>query len=116
MNILKLPDCDIDGVPVSKMPNCPFCHEDELGMMESEHAICYNCSEEFFDILDPCRIDQSAAVFGYHWRLIDWWRSFILEKNFGLNIEGERKRIGNEGCFYGHKVHLRHNINLMSSN
>ena len=42
-----LPDCDQDGVPKQKMPNCPNCGEDELGMMMPGQAYCYRCCRTF---------------------------------------------------------------------
>lgn len=41
---MVLPDCDENLTPVSKMPNCPRCEEDEL-LMNSEHsASCLHCN------------------------------------------------------------------------
>lgn len=42
-----LPDCDRDGVPKQKMPNCPNCGEDELGMVNPGEAFCYRCNKTF---------------------------------------------------------------------
>lgn len=41
--LLPLPDVDEFGTPLTKMPNCPHCGEDELGMMSDGHALCYRC-------------------------------------------------------------------------
>jgi hypothetical protein len=47
--VIPLPAVDEWGTPVSKMPNCPHCGEDELGMMLGQHgdhdgfALCYRC-------------------------------------------------------------------------
>ncbi len=30
---IELPECDKYGTPKEKMPNCPICKEDELGMI-----------------------------------------------------------------------------------
>lgn len=38
-----LPACDQWGTPVEKMPNCPRCDEDELGMIVNGMAYCYSC-------------------------------------------------------------------------
>ncbi len=40
---VDLPSCDEHGTPVSKMPDCPNCGEDELGMIRPGFAICYLC-------------------------------------------------------------------------
>jgi len=41
---LELPEWDEKELrPKSKMPNCPRCGEDELGMMHAELTICYAC-------------------------------------------------------------------------
>ena len=34
------------ATPVSKMPNCPNCKEDELGMMSPDGAFCYCCCSQ----------------------------------------------------------------------
>jgi hypothetical protein len=47
---LRLPKPDEWGTPVSKMPNCPVCDEDELGMMEPGVAFCYRCGANVYDI------------------------------------------------------------------
>ncbi len=33
--------------PATKMPNCPNCDEDELGMISEHKVICYFCGENF---------------------------------------------------------------------
>lgn len=40
---LVLPDCDAWGTPLEKMPVCPRCGEDELGMTAPHFAFCYVC-------------------------------------------------------------------------
>ena len=40
---LDLPPTDVWGTPVSKMPNCPNCGEDELGLIEPDRGLCYVC-------------------------------------------------------------------------
>jgi DNA-directed RNA polymerase subunit RPC12/RpoP len=46
---MKLPKCDEWGTPIAKMPNCPVCDEDELGMMQPGSAFCYRCGAEIAD-------------------------------------------------------------------
>ena len=36
----------LDSKPESKMPDCPNCEEDELGMICKDYAICYRCKCE----------------------------------------------------------------------
>lgn len=43
IHAMRLPSCDAWGVPTEKMPRCPHCREDELGMMRPGHALCYAC-------------------------------------------------------------------------
>lgn len=31
--------------PITKMPNCPNCGEDELGLMQPNEAFCYACTQ-----------------------------------------------------------------------
>lgn len=40
---LNLPAVNEWGTPVSKMPNCPHCGEDELGLIEPDRGLCYCC-------------------------------------------------------------------------
>lgn len=40
---MTLPKCNEYGTPKEKMPYCPNCGEDELGMMTPSYAICYSC-------------------------------------------------------------------------
>lgn len=41
---LELPEWDEKELkPTAKMPNCPRCGEDELGMLHAELTICYAC-------------------------------------------------------------------------
>jgi hypothetical protein len=41
---IKLPAWDgVNKRPNAKMPNCPRCDEDELGMIEPTGAYCYSC-------------------------------------------------------------------------
>jgi len=46
---MKIPDCDEWGVPVEKMPGCPRCGEDELGMQYPGQVLCYWCAWRY-----PC--------------------------------------------------------------
>lgn len=39
----ELPETDKYGTPLKKMPDCPRCGEDELGMIYPGFAVCYNC-------------------------------------------------------------------------
>lgn len=41
---IRLPEVDEWGVPLSKMPDCPQCGEDELGLIETDRAFCYQCN------------------------------------------------------------------------
>lgn len=40
----ELPDVDQWGTPLVKMPPCPNCREDELGMIERDRAVCNLCN------------------------------------------------------------------------
>lgn len=40
---IELPAVDENGVPLTKMPDCPVCGDDELGMMNKNQAFCYRC-------------------------------------------------------------------------
>ena len=41
--VTRLPDVDSYGVPLTKMPNCPNCGSDELGMVQAARAVCNAC-------------------------------------------------------------------------
>lgn len=43
---VKLPETDEHGTPREKMPDCPRCGEDELGMLRPSYAFCYACGFE----------------------------------------------------------------------
>ena len=36
-------DLDEFGSPKQKLPNCPKCDEDELGVIHSNLVLCYRC-------------------------------------------------------------------------
>ncbi len=38
-----LTDLDEDGRPKVKLPACPKCNEDELGVISSNLLLCYRC-------------------------------------------------------------------------
>lgn len=38
-----LDDLDEFGTPKTKLPNCPKCDEDELGVIHAGLALCYRC-------------------------------------------------------------------------
>jgi len=44
--IIPLPGCDEWGTPLAKMPDCPRCEDDELGMLQPGFAVCYACQLE----------------------------------------------------------------------
>lgn len=37
-------DLDEFDTPKRKLPNCPRCDEDELGVMHADFCICYACN------------------------------------------------------------------------
>lgn len=40
---IKWPETDKWGTPTEKMPDCPKCGEDELGLITSGYIMCYLC-------------------------------------------------------------------------
>lgn len=40
----KFPELDKYDTPVEKLPNCPACDEDKLGVINHDFIICYACS------------------------------------------------------------------------
>lgn len=43
---VPFPELDEWGTPTSKLPNCPRCDEDELGVIHEQLMICYRCGWE----------------------------------------------------------------------
>lgn len=39
----KFPELDELGTPVHKLPNCPNCDDDELGVIHKDLVQCYKC-------------------------------------------------------------------------
>ena len=39
----EFPQLDADGTPVAKLPPCPNCEDDELGVITDETVLCYKC-------------------------------------------------------------------------
>jgi len=46
---MALPPSDQFGAPAEKMPDCPSCGEDELGMITPGRAFCYVCAVWYVD-------------------------------------------------------------------
>ncbi len=40
---MEFPELDEWGTPVEKLPNCPRCGEDELGVIHAGLVLCYAC-------------------------------------------------------------------------
>ena len=40
------PKCNEYETPLEKLPNCPRCGEDELGMITKDYIMCYVCGFE----------------------------------------------------------------------
>lgn len=40
---IDFPAVDEWGTPLTKMPDCPRCGEDELGLIHPDFAVCYHC-------------------------------------------------------------------------
>ena len=48
IRMIELPEWDEKKLcPKTKMPNCEHCGEDELGMLDKNHAFCYCCGRMF---------------------------------------------------------------------
>ena len=57
---MKLPEIDNKiwagfrlATPLTKMPNCPNCGTDELGMIDKGKAVCYFCQMIIKDLTNP---------------------------------------------------------------
>lgn len=40
---IDLPETDEWGTPLTKMPDCPRCGDDELGLIHPDFVLCYKC-------------------------------------------------------------------------
>lgn len=43
---MTFPELDEWGTPTAKLPDCPQCGEDELGVIHSGLLMCYRCGWE----------------------------------------------------------------------
>ena len=43
-------ELDEHDTPTEKLPNCPRCDEDELGVIHAGHAFCYACYLKLWSI------------------------------------------------------------------
>lgn len=34
--------------PAEKLPNCPYCEQDELALLNHETMMCYSCCKHFY--------------------------------------------------------------------
>lgn len=46
---MHFPELDTYGTPTSKLPNCPRCEEDELGVIHAKYLLCYVCGYDQHD-------------------------------------------------------------------
>lgn len=46
---IKLPELDEWGTPTAKLPNCPRCGADELGVIHPGWMFCYGCCWELIE-------------------------------------------------------------------
>lgn len=46
MVIVAFPELDEYGTPKKKLPNCPRCGDDELGVIHADYMMCYACGWE----------------------------------------------------------------------
>lgn len=46
--VVRFPRLDDHGTPLHKLPNCPRCGQDELGVIHGSLVKCYACSLELW--------------------------------------------------------------------
>lgn len=63
---IPLPPADSWGTPTAKMPHCPQCGCDELGLIEPDRGVCYVCNAVVVRKPDwpGARIEDTPAVCG----------------------------------------------------
>lgn len=52
---MQFPTLDENGTPVVKLPDCPFCGRDELGVIHADFLMCYCCGWEMWKDCEPKR-------------------------------------------------------------
>lgn len=50
---MVFPDLDCWGRPMVKLPNCPRCDADELGVIHENLVMCYACNWKLFKDEQP---------------------------------------------------------------
>lgn len=56
---VTFPDLDEWGTPTAKLPNCPKCGENELGVIHEGLMLCYFCGwEQWRDRHPSCNIED----------------------------------------------------------
>jgi ribosomal protein S27AE len=40
---MPFPELDEHGTPTAKLPDCPVCGDDELGVIHADLMVCYAC-------------------------------------------------------------------------
>ena len=62
---MKFPELDENGTPKEKLPDCPRCEEDELGVIHPELLFCYNCGWRLMVGKDGIAREESGKVERY---------------------------------------------------
>jgi hypothetical protein len=47
------PALDENGTPTAKLPPCPLCDEDELGVINPDTVLCYKCGWKMIRFPQP---------------------------------------------------------------
>lgn len=63
---MTFPDLDEHDTPKQKLPNCPRCGDDELGVIHPGYMMCYACGWEMYKDDSPSstlskRVDELVA-------------------------------------------------------
>lgn len=54
----KFPELDEYDRPIEKLPDCPSCEEDELGVINAGTVLCYFCGWKFNKPIIQSAIDS----------------------------------------------------------
>jgi hypothetical protein len=86
--VTTFPELDEHGTPTAKLPDCPQCGDDELGVVSRDCVLCYRCGWEFW------RPEAKAVL-----RDIALWIRRRLETLEHRSVTDERGRYVNGFAF-----------------
>jgi ribosomal protein L37AE/L43A len=62
--MIAFPELDEYGTPKTKMPDCPRCGDDELGVIHECLILCYKCGWKLERKCGPQKTIPAAPIIG----------------------------------------------------